>query len=106
MPLLLAAVMLAGALLCYALRPTARQGLAPRSAGFRVDVGSADVPTLCLLPGIGPALAERIIAHREAHGPFARTADLDAVAGIGPRTLARIGPLLVFGAGTADSAPR
>ena len=39
------------------------------------------------LPGVGPALARRIVAHREAHGPFRRPADLLRVPGIGAKRL-------------------
>jgi competence protein ComEA len=39
------------------------------------------------LPGVGPALASRIISWRETEGPFAAVDDLLAVSGIGPRVL-------------------
>ena len=39
------------------------------------------------LPGVGPAIAERIIAWREAHGGFRSVDDVLAVSGIGPATL-------------------
>jgi len=42
------------------------------------------------LPGIGPVLAERIVAHREQNGPFARTDQLMLVAGIGEATYERL----------------
>jgi competence ComEA-like helix-hairpin-helix protein len=46
------------------------------------------------VPGIGPVLAERIVAHREEHGPFATVGDLVAVRGISPNLLEKIGPYL------------
>ena len=42
--------------------------------------------------GIGPVLAGRILAHREAHGDFAEVEELVEVSGIGPRTLERVRP--------------
>lgn len=36
---------------------------------------------------MGPATAQAIVAHREAHGPFASVDDLEAVRGIGPAKL-------------------
>ena len=48
-----------------------------------VDVNRADATELQTLPGIGPSLAERIIAHRESHGPFQQPGDLRDVSGIG-----------------------
>lgn len=48
------------------------------------------VEALEALPGIGPAIAARIVAHR----PFARVDDLTIVPGIGPRTLQRLRPLV------------
>jgi len=59
-------------------------------AGGRIDVNRATAAELESLPGIGPALARRIIEHREAHGPFRSVDDLEKVSGIGPRMLERI----------------
>ena len=52
-----------------------------------VDINTADSLQLQTLDGIGPALAERIIAYREENGPFAAVEDLLQVSGIGESTL-------------------
>lgn len=62
----------------------------------RVAINRATAEELQRLPGVGPALAQRILAHRQQHGPFRTLADLDAVSGIGPALLSRIGPLVDF----------
>jgi competence protein ComEA len=49
------------------------------------------------LPGVGPVLAERILADRARSGPYARPEDLLRVAGIGPAKLAKLRAHLVFG---------
>lgn len=59
-----------------------------------VNINTASAAELELLPGIGPALAQRIIEYRAKHGRFRRVDDLDAVRGIGPRTLERLRPLV------------
>lgn len=51
----------------------------------KVDVNKAEALELQSLPGIGPALAERIIQHREKNGPFKRPEDLMNVPGIGEK---------------------
>lgn len=52
-----------------------------------IDINTADSEALQELSGIGPALAERIIAYREEHGPFTAIEDLLEVKGIGEATL-------------------
>lgn len=59
-----------------------------------VNVNTATVEQLQLLPGVGPALAERIVAFREANGPFRSAEELEAVKGIGEKALDRLRPYL------------
>ena len=61
-----------------------------------VNVNTATEAELTQLPGIGPAKAAAIVQHRTQNGPFKSLADLDAVSGIGPATLANITPLVQF----------
>jgi len=50
-----------------------------------VDVNTASTPLLSRVSGIGPALAENIVAHREANGPFRTRRDLTRVPRLGPK---------------------
>lgn len=50
-----------------------------------VDVNTASVPLLRRVSGITATLAENIVAHREANGPFATRAALTGVSRLGPR---------------------
>ncbi len=61
----------------------------------RIDPNSATVAQLESLPGVGPALASRIVEAR-AQSPFRNLADLDRVKGIGPAKLEKLGPHLQF----------
>ena len=63
----------------------------------RVDVNHASSEELQRLPGVGPATAEKIIAYREANGPFAAPEDLKRVSGIGEKTFAKMADLVVCG---------
>lgn len=62
----------------------------PAPAAARVDLNRASAAELDALPGIGPVLAGRIVAHRERVGAFRSTDDLLAVPGIGPKLHARL----------------
>ncbi len=60
------------------------------AASRQIDVNTASVAELERLPGIGPTLARRIVADRQAHGPFTAVEDLSRVDGIGPKTSAAL----------------
>jgi competence protein ComEA len=62
----------------------------------RIAVNSCDWPELCLLPGISEARARQLVRDRQLHGPFRRPEDLQRVAGIGPKTQARLERWLDF----------
>lgn len=65
------------------------QGGAKRTGevGGQVNINTADAVALDSLPGIGPALADRIVAYRNEHGPFTCVEDLRNVPGIGEAKL-------------------
>ena len=65
--------------------PAAAAGAAAGpAAGGALNLNTADAAALDGLPGIGPVLAQRIVEHREQHGPFRAVDDLLDVPGIGP----------------------
>ena len=68
----------------------------PLGPDERIDADRATAADLARLPRVGLALAKKIVADREAHGPFGGEAGLDRVPGVGPGLLATIGPHLAF----------
>ena len=74
--------------------PVAPAGTTGGSTGGKININTATVTDLDTLPGIGPALAQRIVEHRQAHGPFARIEDLMKVSGIGDKLFERIKDLI------------
>ncbi len=68
--------------------PSTNASTSVTAAPALVDLNTASYEELQKLPGIGPKLAERIMAHRPYHNVEA----LDAVPGIGPKTLKRLKP--------------
>jgi competence protein ComEA len=56
------------------------------TVGGKVNINTADEPTLETLPRVGPAMAERILAWRSANGRFTAIEDLMSVSGIGEKT--------------------
>jgi len=57
---------------------------------LRINLNTAPADSFELLPGIGPAFAQKIVDHRNQIGPFATVADLMKVKGIGPKMLSAI----------------
>jgi DNA uptake protein ComE-like DNA-binding protein len=61
-----------------------------------VDLDRADAAEIEALPGIGPALAGRVIQHRDSAGSFGSLEALCAVRGVGPVLIERLRPLVTF----------
>ena len=55
-----------------------------------IRINTADVGQMQDLPGVGPVLAARIVAHRDTNGPFVSVEDLLDVSGIGEGKLAAL----------------
>ncbi len=79
----------------------ARPAAARQEPQEPIDVNTASEEDLELIPGIGPAMAQRIIAWREQNGPFERIEDLLNVRGIGLKTLEKLRPYVVVHAKSA-----
>jgi competence protein ComEA len=69
-------------------------GAAPTVSPGPLDINQASALELEELPGIGPATAAAIVAHRERHGPFASVEALGEVSGIGDAKLAQLRELV------------
>jgi competence protein ComEA len=59
-------------------------GVAAPTPTSPVHLNTATAEQLDTLPGIGPVTAQKIVAFRQQHGPFASLDGLDAISGIGP----------------------
>jgi competence protein ComEA len=64
------------------------------AGGNLININTATAAELTALPHIGPALAQRIVDYRNAHGPFAAIADIRLVRGIGQGIFAKIKDLI------------
>jgi competence protein ComEA len=60
----------------------------------QVDINSAGIEELDELPGIGPAIAKRIVDFRNENGPFKRVEDLMNVRGIGEKKFLQLKDLV------------
>jgi competence protein ComEA len=80
-----------------------RPSEAKRIASSKLDLNRATVDELRTLPGIGEALAQRMIERRTMHGPYRTIDDLRDVKGIGAKRLEKLRPLVGVG---ATSAPK
>ena len=64
------------------------------TGGALVDLNTATVAELDALPGIGPVLAQRILAWRTQHGSFTSVDQLHEVTGVGDAKFADLSPLV------------
>lgn len=71
-------------------QPTGQGAGSGRSGAGLVNINTADAAALQTLDGIGAATAAKIVADREANGPFKTVDDLTRVSGIGDKKLAAI----------------
>lgn len=85
-------------------RVSAMSGAQLMTLSLPMDLNRATAEDLDAIPGLGPALAKRIVDYREAHGPFKQIGDLHAVSGIGPQNLEKLKPYLGLGS-PEDTAP-
>lgn len=62
----------------------------------KVNINTATKRELMALPGIGEAIAERIILYRQDHGAFTAPTQLTRVKGIGPRKFEQLQPYITL----------
>jgi len=71
----------------------------PLGSDEQINLNTASSEEIARLPRVGMSLAKRIVAHREAHGPFSGPAALDQVPGVGPALLRTIARQVRYGGG-------
>lgn len=69
----------------------------PTTLPVLIDINNAPAIELELLPGVGPAIAQRIIEYRLEHGPFMSLEELAEVSGISPRMVEEMRLMLSLG---------
>lgn len=79
----------------FGARPTERA-----TAAKPVNLNAADRAELLQIPGVGPAMVDTILAHRQKHGRFESLDELDTLPGIGPKTVEKLRPWLAIGPGS------
>jgi comEA protein len=86
-------------------RVSAMPGAQLLTLGLPIDLNRATAQDLDAIPGIGPALAQKIVDYRKARGPFKQIEDLMEVSGIGPQNLPKLKPYLGLGSPEAMAPP-
>jgi competence ComEA-like helix-hairpin-helix protein len=81
---------------CLILVLTAQVAFSALATVGAVNVNTANVEELQLLPGVGPARAQAILAARKSKGAFKRIEDLAAIKGIGDSMLDKMRPHIIL----------
>jgi len=79
---------------------------ADKAPAGKVNINTASVEQLVALPGVGPALAARIVEHREKEGAFKAVEELMNIRGIGERSFQKLQPLVTVGEAPARGTSR
>jgi competence ComEA-like helix-hairpin-helix protein len=66
----------------------------PSFAAERININTASAEEFMRIPGIGPALAARIVEHRRKHGPFKRPQEIIIVRGMSAKRYRQIAHLI------------
>jgi competence protein ComEA len=75
---------------------TTMSGAQLLTLGLPLDLNRASADDLAAVPGIGPALAKKIVDYRQAHGPFKKIDDLaEKVLGFGEKKVEKMKPFLM-----------
>src|SRR5215813_9816655 len=77
---------------------------AQTTASTPVNLNTASAAQLEALPGIGKAMADRIVEYRQKNGSFKKAEDLMNVRGIGEKNFLKLKPLVTVGG--AKDAPK
>lgn len=73
------------------------QGMGQGTVAGKVNINTADITQLDSLPGVGESTAQKIIADREANGPFEKPEDIQRVSGIGEKKYEQLADLISVG---------
>jgi competence protein ComEA len=77
--------------------PTEPDPLMAEPSSTLININTADARELEALPGIGPAIAARVVEYRDANGAFSTVDELEAVSGISARMVDEFRPYITVG---------